>query len=267
MQKLHAGQSVRLKDVFQEADVICAAEGFKYKNVAARNGAIIQDLFLRPTQKGHLKRQARGVYVLAQPLIGDMVRAIQSVINQFHRPKSYWYTVCYGILEKEGRGAKNVREVKPEHYGAVIAACERVLSKGVYARLAKMLEGHVAIAGPIKNGDPITRAALSHVPCGMWWSFAVNDLKLMNRIAKLREKYDCDRHKAASQRSRKRQKPRMAAIMDTGLQPKMPVHRRYWEAGYRAALANSTVRHCPFTGGPSREWWLIGFKWAGGGIT
>ena len=76
-----------------------------------------------------------------------------------------------------------------------------ILDRNVYGRLADMLEGQKATAGPkgFKKGGKITREALQDYPRSQWWTFAVADDKLMSEVEALRNQYD-DSKKQLEQR-------------------------------------------------------------------
>lgn len=69
---------------------------------------------------------------------------------------------------------------------------QAILDRNVYGRLAEMLIGKVAIAGPkgFKKDAEISGDSLNEHPRSQWWQFAVDDEKLMGEIEALRGQYD-----------------------------------------------------------------------------
>ena len=69
---------------------------------------------------------------------------------------------------------------------------QAILDRNVYGRLAEMLDGKVAVAGPkgFKKDTEINRGALIEVSRSQWWQFAVADDHLMTQIEGLRASYD-----------------------------------------------------------------------------
>ena len=67
-----------------------------------------------------------------------------------------------------------------------------ILDRNVYARLAEMLIGRKAIAGPkgFKKDQALTQAILEEYPRSQWWTFAVEDDALMGEIEAMRKQYD-----------------------------------------------------------------------------
>ncbi|MEI2384040.1 DNA-directed RNA polymerase subunit beta [Breoghania sp. JC706] len=69
---------------------------------------------------------------------------------------------------------------------------QAILDRNVYGRLAEMLLGKEASAGPktFKKDATITGDLLNEYPRSQWWQFAVDDEKLMGEIEALRGQYD-----------------------------------------------------------------------------
>ncbi|MBV1704182.1 MAG: DNA-directed RNA polymerase subunit beta, partial [Hyphomicrobiales bacterium] len=67
-----------------------------------------------------------------------------------------------------------------------------ILDRNVYARLAGLLDGRKAVAGPkgFKKDATIDRAALDAHPRSQWWTFAVADDKAMAEGEAMRRQYD-----------------------------------------------------------------------------
>ncbi|RFB80877.1 DNA-directed RNA polymerase subunit beta [Methylovirgula sp. 4M-Z18] len=67
-----------------------------------------------------------------------------------------------------------------------------ILDRNVYARLATLLEGKTAIAGPkgFKKETVLERSVITEYPRSQWWAFAVEDDKLMSEIEAMRKQYD-----------------------------------------------------------------------------
>jgi DNA-directed RNA polymerase subunit beta len=78
---------------------------------------------------------------------------------------------------------------------------QAILDRNVYSRLADMLSGRDAIAGPkgFKKGTTLTRDLLTEYPRSQWWQFAVDDEKLQSELEALRAQYD-ESKKALEQR-------------------------------------------------------------------
>ncbi|WP_157014928.1 DNA-directed RNA polymerase subunit beta [Mesorhizobium xinjiangense] len=78
---------------------------------------------------------------------------------------------------------------------------QAILDRNVYGRLADMLAGHAAIAGPkgFKKGSKVNQEVLADYPRSQWWQFAVEDEKLQSELEALRGQYD-DSKKALEQR-------------------------------------------------------------------
>ena len=69
---------------------------------------------------------------------------------------------------------------------------QAILDRNVYGRLADMIDGKVAAAGPkgFKKGSTITRELMTEYPRSQWWQFAVDDEKLQGELEALRSQYD-----------------------------------------------------------------------------
>lgn len=67
-----------------------------------------------------------------------------------------------------------------------------ILDRNVYARLAEVLEGQTAVAGPkgFKKDSAITRDALGDLPRSQWWTFAVTEDRVMSELEAMRKQYD-----------------------------------------------------------------------------
>ncbi|WP_295813535.1 DNA-directed RNA polymerase subunit beta [uncultured Nitratireductor sp.] len=78
---------------------------------------------------------------------------------------------------------------------------QSILDRNVYARLADMLNGKQAIAGPkgFKKGGALSAEVLDEYPRSQWWQFAVDDEKLQEALEALRAQYD-ESKKALEQR-------------------------------------------------------------------
>ncbi|WP_404933033.1 DNA-directed RNA polymerase subunit beta [Nitratireductor sp. ac15] len=78
---------------------------------------------------------------------------------------------------------------------------QSILDRNVYARLAEMLEGKQAIAGPkgFKKGATLSAEVLDEYPRSQWWQFAVEDEKLQEALEAMRAQYD-ESKKALEQR-------------------------------------------------------------------
>ena len=78
---------------------------------------------------------------------------------------------------------------------------QAILDRNVYSRLADMLVGKEAIAGPkgFKKGSKLNRETLDEYPRSQWWQFAVDNEKLQGELEALRGQYD-DSKKALEQR-------------------------------------------------------------------
>ena len=76
-----------------------------------------------------------------------------------------------------------------------------ILDRNTYGRLADMLSGKVAIAGPkgFKKDTEIAREMLENAPRSQWWQYAVSDDHLMGEIEAMRKQYD-ESKKALEQR-------------------------------------------------------------------
>ncbi len=69
---------------------------------------------------------------------------------------------------------------------------QAILDRNVYGRLADMLSGKAAIAGPkgFKKGAKLTEELLDEYPRSQWWQFAVENEKLQSELEALRNQYD-----------------------------------------------------------------------------
>ena len=69
---------------------------------------------------------------------------------------------------------------------------QAILDRNTYARLADILVGHKAIAGPkgFKKDTAVTRDLLNEYPRSQWWQFAVVDDRLMTEIEAMQKQYD-----------------------------------------------------------------------------
>ncbi|MBS9720339.1 DNA-directed RNA polymerase subunit beta [Tianweitania sp. BSSL-BM11] len=78
---------------------------------------------------------------------------------------------------------------------------QAILDRNVYARLADMLTGKEAVAGPkgFKKGTTLSREMLTDYPRSQWWQFAVDDERAQSELEALRGQYD-DSKKALEQR-------------------------------------------------------------------
>src|SRR5690606_25031111 len=78
---------------------------------------------------------------------------------------------------------------------------QAILDRNVYSRLADMLDGAEAIAGPkgFKKGTKLSRELLTDYPRSQWWQFAVEAEKLQSELEALRGQYD-ESKKALEQR-------------------------------------------------------------------
>jgi len=72
---------------------------------------------------------------------------------------------------------------------------QAILDRNVYGRLADMINGKAATAGPkgFKKGTKIDETVLEDFPRSQWWTFAVSDDKLMEKLEALRNQYDDSR--------------------------------------------------------------------------
>lgn len=78
---------------------------------------------------------------------------------------------------------------------------QAILDRNVYSRLADMLTGKDAAAGPkgFKKGTALTRELLTDYPRSQWWQFAVDDEQAQSELEALRGQYD-ESKKALEQR-------------------------------------------------------------------
>ncbi|MGE3642386.1 MAG: DNA-directed RNA polymerase subunit beta [Beijerinckiaceae bacterium] len=67
-----------------------------------------------------------------------------------------------------------------------------ILDRNVFARLNTLLTGKSAIAGPkgFKKDTTVTKDVLDEYPRSQWWTFAVEDEKVMSEIEAMRKQYD-----------------------------------------------------------------------------
>ncbi len=67
-----------------------------------------------------------------------------------------------------------------------------ILDRNVYARLAEMLTGKTAVAGPkgFKKDQVLNRELVEEYPRSQWWNFAIEDDRLMGEIEAMRKQYD-----------------------------------------------------------------------------
>ena len=72
---------------------------------------------------------------------------------------------------------------------------QAILDRNVYGRLAEMLKGQEATAGPkgFKKDTKIDATVLEEFPRSQWWTFAIAKDKLMEKIEALRNQYDDSR--------------------------------------------------------------------------
>ncbi|MBN9047681.1 MAG: DNA-directed RNA polymerase subunit beta, partial [Rhizobiales bacterium] len=69
---------------------------------------------------------------------------------------------------------------------------QAILDRNVYGRLADMLDGKVAAAGPkgFKKGGAVSREVMGEYPRSQWWQFALEDEKQQGELEALRGQYD-----------------------------------------------------------------------------
>ncbi len=69
---------------------------------------------------------------------------------------------------------------------------QAILDRNTYARLADILVGHKAVAGPkgFKKDTQLTREVLNEYPRSQWWQFAVVDDQVMTEIEAMQKQYD-----------------------------------------------------------------------------
>ncbi|NKB53395.1 MAG: DNA-directed RNA polymerase subunit beta [Rhizobiaceae bacterium] len=69
---------------------------------------------------------------------------------------------------------------------------QAILDRNVYGRLADMLKGKEAVAGPkgFKKGQKLSQEVMEEFPRSQWWMFAVDNEKLQGQIEALRGQYD-----------------------------------------------------------------------------
>ena len=76
-----------------------------------------------------------------------------------------------------------------------------ILDRNVYGRLADILDGKTAVAGPkgFKKDTVLTREIFTDFPRAQWWQFAFADDQLMGELEAMRKQYD-DSKKRLEQR-------------------------------------------------------------------
>ncbi|GGD89977.1 DNA-directed RNA polymerase subunit beta [Aureimonas endophytica] len=69
---------------------------------------------------------------------------------------------------------------------------QAILDRNTYGRLAEMLDGKVAVAGPkgFKKGSSVSPELMQEFPRSQWWMFAVEDERLQGEVEALRNQYD-----------------------------------------------------------------------------
>jgi DNA-directed RNA polymerase subunit beta len=69
---------------------------------------------------------------------------------------------------------------------------QAILDRNTYARLADILVGQQAVAGPkgFRKDQVVTREVLNEYPRSQWWAFAVIDDKAMSEIEAIQKQYD-----------------------------------------------------------------------------
>jgi DNA-directed RNA polymerase subunit beta len=69
---------------------------------------------------------------------------------------------------------------------------QAILDRNTYARLADILVGQKAVAGPkgFRKDTAVTRDLLNEYPRSQWWQFAVVDDRLMTEIEAMQKQYD-----------------------------------------------------------------------------
>jgi DNA-directed RNA polymerase subunit beta len=69
---------------------------------------------------------------------------------------------------------------------------QAILDRNTYARLAEVLTGQAAVAGPkgFKKDTTVTRELLTEYPRSQWWQFAVADDAVMTEIEAMQKQYD-----------------------------------------------------------------------------
>jgi DNA-directed RNA polymerase subunit beta len=67
-----------------------------------------------------------------------------------------------------------------------------ILDRNVYTRLNSILTGKAAISGPrgFKKDSQLTKETIEEYPRSQWWTFAVDDDKVMTEIEAMRKQYD-----------------------------------------------------------------------------
>jgi DNA-directed RNA polymerase subunit beta len=69
---------------------------------------------------------------------------------------------------------------------------QAILDRNTYARLAEILNGQPAVAGPkgFKKDTTVTRDLLNEYPRSQWWQFAVAEDSVMSEIEAMQKQYD-----------------------------------------------------------------------------
>ena len=69
---------------------------------------------------------------------------------------------------------------------------QAILDRNVYGRLSELLTGTTATGGPkgFKKDSVLTRETFEEYPRSQWWTFAVEDDRLMGEIEAMRKQYD-----------------------------------------------------------------------------
>ena len=67
-----------------------------------------------------------------------------------------------------------------------------ILDRNVYTRLVELLDGKSAISGPkgFKKDTTLSREIIEEYPRSQWWTFAVEDDRLMGEVEAMRKQYD-----------------------------------------------------------------------------
>ena len=67
-----------------------------------------------------------------------------------------------------------------------------ILDRNVYTRVSTMLTGKTAIAGPkgFKKDSVLSKEMIEEYPRSQWWTFAVEDDRLMGELEAIRKQYD-----------------------------------------------------------------------------
>ena len=69
---------------------------------------------------------------------------------------------------------------------------QAILDRNTYARLAEILNGQTAVAGPkgFKKDTKVSRELLAEYPRSQWWQFAVDNDAMMTEIEAIQKQYD-----------------------------------------------------------------------------